>query len=627
MTPLVEVDDLHVSYGTANPVHAVRGVSLDLHEGQFVGLLGESGSGKSTLGNAMLRLLDPPARITGGRIRFAGTDITELDDRALRSIRWRDVSTVFQSSMSSLNPVITIEAQFADVIEAHTPTRNTAQIRARVGELLEMVMIDPSFMRFYPHELSGGMKQRACLALALALQPRFVLLDEPTTGLDVVVQREILDNLRTLQKSSGFAVLLISHDLGTVMEISDRVLVMYAGEIVEAQPAAAALTEPLHPYTHGLLRSYADPRAKSINVGYIPGRPPDLTQPVEQCAFAPRCSEAISRCWTQPPELVGMRDGLAACHVAASRWLPGNTAETPGSAAVIGDTDFVKSVTVRQRAGDVVVQVDSVSKTYHRRRGLQRSTVRAVDDVSFSLDKGRVTALVGQSGSGKSTIAKLITGVERPDSGRITFDAEHIDTLRRRGLRALRRRVQLVFQDPYAALNPTRTIGYALSRPIRNYLGLSGQRARERVEELLETVGLSPASSYTDKYPHQLSGGQRQRVVVARALAPDPAVLVADEPVSMLDVSVRAEILELLDTLVRERSIAMLYITHDLLSARMLADEILVLQAGQLVESGAAQQVVQEPRHEYTKLLLDALPNPYAAVRNTGSEPPRALPA
>lgn len=617
MTPLVQVEDLQVSYGSAPEVRAVRGVSLDLHEGEFVGLLGESGCGKSTLGNAILRLLEPPARITGGRIRFAGRDITTLDDRALRDIRWRDVSTVFQSSMSSLNPVLTIEAQFADVIEAHTTKRSARQIRDRIGELLHMVMIEPEFMRFYPHELSGGMKQRVCLALALALEPRFVLLDEPTTGLDVVVQREILDNLRTLQKSSGFAVLLISHDLGTVMEISDRVLVMYAGEIVESQGAAGALTRPQHPYTRGLLRSYADPRAGTIDVGYIPGRPPDLAQPVTQCTFAPRCPEAVSRCWTTPPQLVAVGDGLAACHVAADRWLGASEGESPGSAAVVGDTEFVRSGG-RPQGGETVLRVEDVSKTYQRRRGLRRSRVEAVREVSFTLDAGRVTALVGQSGSGKSTIAKLITGVERPDSGQIAFGADRVDTMSRRALRDLRRRVQLVFQDPYAALNPVRTIGYALGRPVHNYLGLSGQRARQQVSELLETVGLSPPAAYVDKYPHQLSGGQRQRVVVARALAPNPAVLIADEPVSMLDVSVRAEILELLDALVRERSIAMLYITHDLLSARLLADDILVLRGGQLVESGPALRIVREPQHDYTKLLLDALPDPYAAVRDVG---------
>ncbi|MBB4909956.1 ABC transporter ATP-binding protein [Actinophytocola algeriensis] len=585
---LLEVADLSVAYATKNspPTHAVRNVSFSMAEGECVGLLGESGCGKSTLGTALLRLLDRPARITGGTIRFDGTDITALDENALRPLRWRALSTVFQSSMNSLNPVLTVEAQFRDMFRTHTDM-TSGEIRRRTAELLEMVLIDPSYMRFHPHELSGGMKQRVALALALALRPKLVVLDEPTTGLDVVVQKSIMDSVRTLQREQGFAVLLISHDLGTVMEIADRVMVMYAGSVVESRPAG----EMLHPYSRGLLGSYADPRAETVDVTYIPGRPPDLSRFQDGCLFVDRCPVALPKCATEKPPLAPVGDGLVACHVA------------PSTKADFADSTFVRSVRAVAEAPPVL-EVTGVHKTYTRRR----TSVTAVDDVSFALRRGRVTALVGQSGSGKSTIAKLLTGIERPDTGTVMFGDVPVHRLRGRAMRRYRKDVQLVFQDPFAALNPVRTVRQTLVRPLRNHLGLSEKDARARLESLVDTVGLAPA--FLDRYPHQLSGGQRQRVVVARALAPEPSILIADEPISMLDVSIRAEIVELLDRLVHHRDLAMLYITHDLLSARLLADEVLVLNKGTVVEDGPTIEVIRNAQAPYTKLLLDALPNP-----------------
>lgn len=588
---LLEVSGLSVTYDTkhAAPTRAVRDVSFTVEEGECVGLLGESGCGKSTLGTALLRLLDPPARITGGTIRFDGNDITSLDENRLRPLRWRELSTVFQSSMNSLNPVLTIEAQFRDMFRTHT-SMSDKEIRARTAELLEMVLIDPSYLRFHPHELSGGMKQRVALALALALRPKLVVLDEPTTGLDVIVQKSIMDSVRALQREHGFAVLLISHDLGTVMEIADRVMVMYAGSIVESRRVG----ELLHPYSRGLMGSYADPRTETVDVTYIPGRPPDLTRSYDGCLFVDRCPEALPACATVPPQLEPVGVGLVACHVAAA---------PPDVRADFASSTFVRHERAVEPAPSVL-SVEGVHKSYTRRR----TTVEAVADVSFSLRRGRVTALVGQSGSGKSTIAKLLTGIERPDKGSVEFGDVAVHRLRGRALRRYRKHVQLVFQDPFAALNPVRTIRQTLVRPLRNHLGLSESDARGRLVSLLDTVGLAP--SYLDRYPHQLSGGQRQRVVVARALAPEPSVLIADEPISMLDVSIRAEIIELLDRLVHERDLAMLYITHDLLSARLLADEVLVLHKGSVVEDGPVLEVIRNARDPYTKRLLDALPNP-----------------
>ncbi|GCE22113.1 ABC transporter ATP-binding protein [Dictyobacter kobayashii] len=610
---LLEVENLDVTYATKQrpPLFAVRNVSFELKAGEFVGLVGESGSGKSTLGNAILQLLLPPGRITAGNVRFEGKDLTSIPAEELRQMRWRDFSTVFQSSMNSLNPVTRIEAQFRDVMKEKSDLSNE-QIRERTAELLQMVKIDPSFMRFYPHELSGGMKQRVALALALALKPRFVLLDEPTTGLDVLVQKEIIQNLRELQRQQGFAVLFISHDLGTVLEVSDRILVMYAGEVIEDAPKSGMLKHPIHPYTHGLLGSYADPSAEDVAISYIPGRPPDLTRPPKACPYAPRCPEAIQICRQSAPKLVQMWDGKAACHVAQMQWESREEVRDRGLAdgPKLKDAAFSEATSHKamKLEGDEVLRVENIGKIYQRRTGFKKSSVIAVDDVSFNLRAGHVTGLVGQSGSGKTTIARLITGTENPSSGSIRFGKTQVNNLWGKALHDYRKHVQYVFQDPFSALNPAHTIQYLLIRPLLNYGRVNAAQARQQVRDLLETVGLSPAEQFEDKRPHQLSGGQRQRVVVARALAPDPDIIIADEPISMLDVSIRAEILQLLDKLVRERRIAMLYITHDLLSARLLSDEILVLNHGKVVEQGTAQNVIRHPSDEYTRLLLDAIP-------------------
>jgi len=609
---LLEVENLDITYATKHrpPLFAVRDVTFEIKEGEFVGLVGESGSGKSTLGNAVLRLLQPPGEISNGTVRFDGQDITRMPEEKLREIRWRDFSTVFQSSMNSLNPVFKIERQFSDVMEEKTDL-SKAQIHERIAELLQMVKIDPSFMRFYPHELSGGMRQRVNLALALALQPKFVLLDEPTTGLDVLVQKEIMANLKQLQSKQGFAVILISHDLGTILEVSDRVLVMYAGELVEEQDTRSMMQKAIHPYTHGLLGSYADPAADEVAISYIPGRPPDLTKPPRACPYAPRCPEAIDVCRQIKPPLVNMWGGRGACHVAQMQWEAfrrGERAAEEGPDLV--DTAFSEGTSHKalKTEGEDVMRLVHVCKTYERRQGTKVSKVTAVDDVNFTLRAGRVTGLVGQSGSGKSTIARLVTAIEFPDSGEVWFGQTRVDKLAGGELRKFRKHVQYVFQDPYSALNPAHTIEYLLQRPLVNYQGLSEGEARKKSLELLETVGLSPPERFISRRPHQLSGGQRQRIVIARALAPDPDVIIADEPISGLDVSIRAEILQLLDKLVRDRRIAMLYITHDLLSARLLSDEILVLNTGRVVEQGPSKQVIRHPTDEYTRLLLDAIP-------------------
>ncbi len=606
--PLLDVKNLEVRYEPkrARAMTAVQDVSFDIAPGEFVGLIGESGSGKTTLATSLLRLLEKPGRISAGSITFDGTDITHLDQDELRDLRWRDLSTVFQSSMNALNPVVRIEPQFRDAIEAHSDLRGDA-VTERVRELFDMVLIDHRFITAFPHELSGGMKQRVNLALALALDPKLVLLDEPTTGLDVVVQHSILENVRKLQEEKGFAVLFISHDIGTVLDLSDRILVMYAGRIVESQPAAELLREPKHPYTKGLLGSYGDPRAETVRITYIPGRPPDLSLEHQGCAFAARCPEKVERCLTDYPELRPLGAGDVACHVADA---PDRTRHFEGP-------EFVKSADESERAREreVVLSVENVTKVFEKRRGLTVDRTEAVTDASFVLRKGGVTALVGQSGSGKSTLARMITGIDSPTEGRIVFHGpdgdQEVSSFRGRALRDYRSHVQMVFQDPYSALNPTKRIGQVLERPLVNFHGMRGEERRRRVEELLETVALTPADRFVNRYAYELSGGQRQRVVIARALAVLPEVIVADEPISSLDVSIRAEILELLNDLVQTHDVGILYITHDLLSARMLADDVIVLNHGRVVEQGPALKVIRDPEDDYTRTLLDAVPNPF----------------
>jgi peptide/nickel transport system ATP-binding protein len=561
---LLDVRDLSVVYESAGaePVQAVDHVSFRLKRGEFVGLVGESGSGKSTLGYALTRLQKPPARTNGGSIWFDGADVRDLDTEALRQQRQGGFAMVLQSGMNALNPVRTIRNHFVDVFKAHGHVPRD-RWHARAAELVAKVELDPGVLARFPGELSGGMRQRVSIALALSLEPQLMVFDEPTTALDVLVQHAVMDTIISLQQSEGFTAVLISHDLGIVLESAQRVLVMHEGRIVEDGRSADVLADPQDDYTKMLLSHYADPRAEVVS---LPG-------------FEDR-----------------------------------SVRRARGERRVDTTTSTPTVATRGQRTAQHAITVSGVTKTYAPpRRG--DDPVRAVRDVSFTLEPGQSLALVGQSGSGKSTIAKLVTGVEKPTSGSVSFGDTDVTKLRGRALRSFRSDVQMVFQDPYAALNPLHTVEYTLTRPVVNYTGLTGQEARRRVLELLETVGLTPVEQFAAKLPHQLSGGQRQRVVIARALASDPQVIIADEPVSMLDVSLRAGVLALLEDLREQWGVSMLYITHDLLSARLITDDIMVLNQGAVVERGHTAEVLQRPTDPYTVTLLDAVPNPRRSHR------------
>ena len=540
---LLTIDHLSIDYATPGetPVHAVKDANFTIEQGEFVGLVGESGSGKSTLGFAITRLSPPSAVIAGGRVLFDDKDITTLSAEQLRAQRQGGFAMVLQSGMNALNPVRTIRKHFIDIYKAHGHVKKDQWEKCSL-ELIGKVGLPERTLDRYPGELSGGMRQRVAIALALSLEPKLMVFDEPTTALDVLVQHEVMNTIRELQKQEGFTAILISHDLGIVLESTTRVMVMHDGVIVEDAHSEQILRNPQDDYTKMLLSHYGDPRAEKVSV-------PGLER----------------------------RESTRAC---------GSDADTT----------------------DMTITVSGISKIYPaRKRG--EKPVQAVDDVSFTLVPGESLALVGASGSGKSTIAKMITGVERPTTGQITLGDKRIDQMKsKRALRALHADVQMVFQDPYAALNPLHTVEYTLTRPSLNYTNLRGAAARKRMLELLETVGLTPVETFAAKLPHQLSGGQRQRVVIARALASNPKVLVADEPVSMLDMTLRAGILALLDDLRVRLNVSMLYITHDLLSARLITDKIMVLNKGHVVERGDTAQVLQHPTDDYTIRLLDAIP-------------------
>ena len=630
--PLLDIRDLSITYRSGGgDVRAVRGVDLALHAGSIVGLAGESGCGKSTLAYGSVRLLRPPALISGGSVTYHGRriagdgfDVLAATPAQLRALRWREIAIVFQSAMNALNPVLRIGDQLLDSLRVHLALPEE-ELRERVRTMIEMVGIPAARLRGYPHELSGGMRQRVMIAMALAVEPEVVIMDEPTTGLDVVVQKEILRQVFELKDRLGFSVLFITHDLSLLLEVADRVVIMYAGQVLESAPTDALRTAPAHPYTRALLGSFPRLRGERRHLSGIPGSPPDLRGELAGCPFIPRCSFARDACAEVDMALApvgphagsngsGSPGGSGSAHLSAC---PFASSATLSSQPPLAVADSVAAPAEPGAAGgepehgEPVLAAVNLSKDYRLGRGRGATVVAAAQEVSFGLYRGRVVALVGESGSGKSTVAKLLAGQEQRTGGQILLDGVEIDPSARRTFRAYKSEVQMVFQDPFASLNPLHTVRYHLERALRVHSVRTGRPASvAEVDRLLAQVRLTPAAKFRDAFPHELSGGQRQRVSIARALAAAPRVLLADEPVSMLDVSIRLEVLDLIADLRTRLDLAVLYITHDIASARYFADEILVMNAGRIVERGPAEELTQNPTHPYTQLLIASSPDP-----------------
>lgn len=605
MSPLLEVTDLAVTFPTGgDPVTAVRGISYRIEPGEVVAMVGESGSGKSVSAMAAIGLLPEYAQVRGS-VRLHDTELVGLGDDAMSRFRGKTVGMVFQDPMSALTPVYTVGDQIAEAIEIHQPRVGKKAARRRAVELLELVGIaqPERRARAFPHELSGGERQRVVIAIAIANDPDLLICDEPTTALDVTVQAQILEVLKTARDITGAGVLIITHDLGVVAEFADRALVMYAGRVVESASVPDLYRDRRMPYTVGLLGSV--PRldaAQGTRLVPIPGAPPSLAGLDPGCPFAPRCPLAIEECRLAEPELLTVdADHRAACI---------RTDQVDGRSAA--DIYGVSTEARQAESVDtsVVVRVRDLTKTYRLTKGVLRRSageVRAVNGVSFELRQGRTLGIVGESGSGKSTTLHEILELTGPESGSIEVLGTDVTALSAANRRALRRDIQVVFQDPVASLDPRLPVFELLAEPLRAN-GFDKSRTNSRVAELLEIVGLRRADAV--RYPAEFSGGQKQRIGIARALALQPKILALDEPVSALDVSIQAGIVNLLLDLQDRFGLSYLFVSHDLSVVKHLAHDVVVMHAGAIVEQGDSRQVFADPQHEYTRQLLNAVPQP-----------------
>ena len=602
---------------TRSVLPAVDGIDFDLRAGETLALLGESGCGKSATALSLLRLLPAAGRILGGDVCFEGGDLLRLPETEMRAVRGGGMAMIFQEPATSLNPVLTVGRQIGEVLERHLGLAGSAA-RERCVELLSAVGIADPQRRLdeYPFQLSGGMKQRVMIAVALAGNPRLLVADEPTTALDVTIQAQILDLLRRLQAERGMGMLLITHDLGVVAQMAQRVAVMYAGQIVEEAPRAAFFGAPRHPYTVKLFAALPDLARRGGRLETISGQVPALSAMPAGCRFAERCPHAWARCRDEMPALheTGNDGHRVRCHLL----------EEPGRAvahvADVADAAMTASIAEARQAP--LLQVDDLRVHFPIRRGILQRTVghvKAVDGISLELARGRTLALVGESGCGKTTVGKAILQLIKPTGGSAQLDGRELTGLSRGVLRPLRRRMQMIFQDPFASLNPRLSVGEIIGEGM-GALGVELVQANKAaaIAVLLQQVGLDAAAA--TRYPHEFSGGQRQRIAIARALAVQPELIVCDEPTSALDVSVQAQILNLLKALQDDLGLAYLFITHNFAVVEYLAHEVAVMYLGRIVERGSVEEVLRSPQHPYTRALLSAVPSPRLA-ENKSSQP------
>ena len=628
---MLRIDNLKVELDSeAGLVKAIDGLDLAIRRGETFALVGESGCGKSMTALALMRLLPDNGTVAQGRVllddedRHGQTDVLSLPESRMRSVRGGRIGMIFQEPSTSLNPVMKVGQQIVEAIEAHTTLRGEAA-RAKAIEWLRRVGIPEPERRIdeYPFRMSGGQKQRVMIAMTLATEPDFVVADEPTTALDVTIQKQILDLLRDLQREQGMGLLLITHDLAVVSGMAHRVALMYAGQIIEVAEAAEFFAHPRHPYARALLKALPDAQRRNQPLAAIAGTVPPLTTHFTGCRFAPRCERRMPHCDSTLPELVEtsadgqsphpvrcllyVDDGRAAAAPAESAPPP-----LPAQAATVAFAD--------QAVGTPLLQVSDLKVRFPIRKGaLQRVAgyFNAVDGVSFNVGAGRTLALVGESGCGKTTTGKAIVQLLRTQArieGRALLDGSNLFELNGDALRAARQQIQIIFQDPFASLNPRMRVYDVLEEGLISLRTEMDAGARkQRIEALTDQVGLRREA--LQRYPHEFSGGQRQRIAIARALAVQPRLIVCDEPTSALDVSVQAQILNLLKQLQRELGISYLFITHNIGVVEYIADEVAVMQSGRIVEQGTSEQVLGWPREGYTRTLLAAVPRLEAAAR------------
>jgi peptide/nickel transport system ATP-binding protein len=603
---LLTLDNVCVELGHGNTaVRPVDGVSLEIRKGETYALLGESGCGKSMTALSILRLLPQPVgRITAGRITLGDQDLTALPEAEMRRVRGRRIAMIFQEPMTSLNPVLSIGDQIAEVLTRHHGMKGRVA-QARVLELLDAVGIPDAKRRYreYPHQLSGGMKQRVMISIALAGEPDLLIADEPTTALDVTIQAQVLELLQRLQHDTHMAILLITHDLGIVAGMADRVAVMYAGQLVEEASRDRFFSNARHPYSQKLFESVPEVRKREQALDTIRGSVPSLDQVFTGCRFADRCDEAWDHCYTRIPGWNRAENAHhARCHLLdASLSIPAAATREHRKRAIAA---------THTSRGERLLEVSGLKVHFPIHKGLFKRIagyVYAVDGVSMSIPLGSTQALVGESGCGKTTAGKGILQLIRPTAGSVRFEDTELTTLHGRQLRRQRSNFQFIFQDPYSSMNPRMMVGDIVEEGmIAQGIGNTKQERRARVDELFAKVGLS--AEIAQRYPHEFSGGQRQRICIARALAVDPRLVVCDEPTSALDVSVQAQILNLLKELQNTLGLSYLFITHNLSVVSYLADRVAVMYLGRIVEEGPVAEVLEVPLHPYTRALLSAVP-------------------
>ncbi|MGH3359189.1 MAG: dipeptide ABC transporter ATP-binding protein [Nocardioidaceae bacterium] len=610
---VLSIRDLHVDFASeAGTVQAVRGVSYDLMPGRTLAIAGESGSGKSVTSLAIMGLLPGSAAVSGS-ILLRDQELVSLDDDAMSKVRGREIGMIFQDPLSALTPVFSIGEQIAEALDIHQDLTR-AQVRERSIELLDLVGIPRPAERLksYPHEFSGGMRQRVMIAMAIANDPAVIIADEPTTALDVTIQAQVLDVLKTAQAETGAAVVMITHDLGIVAGMADEVLIMYAGRPVEHGTVDDVFYRPQMPYTMGLLGAVPRPdEARSERLVPIEGAPPALVALPPGCPFAPRCPMAEDACRTEEPPLVAHQhpdDHLAAC-VRAGEIVTRGLSRADVFPVPAAPPSILEPVARAER--DSILDVQDLRRHFNLTSGLLRrkvGTVRAVDGVTFDIRRGETLALVGESGCGKSTTLLEIMQLKAPSGGRVVVMGQDVADIKSgAGRKKIRNDLQIVFQDPISSLDPRMPVYDVLAEPLQ-VQGWSKQRINDRIGELMELVGLNP--DHVDRFPEQFSGGQRQRIAIGRALAVEPELIVLDEPVSALDVSIQAGVVNLLEDLQARLGLSYLFVAHDLSVVRHIADRVAVMYLGRIVELGEIERVFTDPQHPYTSALLSAVPIP-----------------